>query len=52
MADEQKPFWTKQIGKVQTGRKPEYLCLTKDLSYNSVDNSLKNGQETIFWNKY
>lgn len=40
--------------------KPEYLiCLTKDLyseyikhSYNSIDNSLKNGQETILWNKY
>lgn len=59
MVDEQKPLWTKQIGKVQTGRKPEYLSLTKDLyseyikhSYNSIDNSLKNGQETILWNKY
>ena len=59
MVEEQKPLWTKQIGKVQTGRKPEYLiCLTKDLyseyikhSYNSIDNSLKNGQETILWNK-
>ena len=59
MVDEQKPLWTKQIGKVQTGRKPEHLSLTKDLyseyithSYNSIDNSLKNGQETILWNKY
>lgn len=29
MVEEQKPLWTKQIGKVQTGRKPEYLMSDK-----------------------